>query len=193
MKFFSYIWNHKRGSVKYNEIRQCIWRSVFFLLFRLLFCKKIAFFHKFFRRFWNLRLGVCLGMCLKFPKFEAGCTYKLIAYKIKNVYSILLTSLLKCSWFLQFLYYCFLSFLTLNPMKATTSIGFVLRLHFFTSVQGHVWKVTTNQWTSWLQTSVSSIKVLAFVLYATRIQPTFINLSWKKVVPFKIILLCIRR
>ena len=32
---------------------------------------------------------MCLAMCLKFPEFEAGCAYRLFAYKIKNVYYLL--------------------------------------------------------------------------------------------------------
>ena len=27
---------------------------------------------------------MCLAMCLKFPEFETGCAYKLIAYKKKT-------------------------------------------------------------------------------------------------------------
>ena len=45
------------------------------------FWENIAFFQKFCCQFQNLRLGVCLAKCLKFPKFEAGCAYKLVAYK----------------------------------------------------------------------------------------------------------------
>ena len=41
--------------------------------------EKVAIFQKFCCQFQNLRLGVCLAKCLKFPEFEAGCAYKLIA------------------------------------------------------------------------------------------------------------------
>ena len=44
----------------------------------------MAFFKKFNCQFQNLRLRVCLAMCLKFPEFEAGCAYKLVAYKKKT-------------------------------------------------------------------------------------------------------------
>ena len=51
--------------------------------------QKNGIFLKFYCQFQNPRLGVCLemclAMCLKFPKFEAGCAYKLIAYKKKRV------------------------------------------------------------------------------------------------------------
>ena len=44
------------------------------------FWEKVAIIQKFCCQFQNLRLGVCLAKCLKFPEFEAGCAYKLVAY-----------------------------------------------------------------------------------------------------------------
>ena len=64
--------------------------EVNYLFFQcLVYCfeilEKTAFFKKFNCQFQNLRLGVCLAMCLKFPEFEAGCAYKLVAYKKKCI------------------------------------------------------------------------------------------------------------
>ena len=39
---------------------------------------------------------MCLAKCLKFPEFEAGCAYKLIAYKKKNVYGQFACSVRGC-------------------------------------------------------------------------------------------------
>ena len=65
--------------------------EVYFFFQCLAYCfgKKTGIFQKFFCQFQNLRLAVCLAMCLEFPKFEAGCAYKLVAYKIKKVYVVL--------------------------------------------------------------------------------------------------------
>ena len=88
------LWKNKKVSDIHNNIRKYIWLEkkhwnvLLFLAFRLLFWnlgEKVAIFLKFCRQFRNLRLGVCLANCLKFPEFEAGCAYKLVAYK-RNVY-----------------------------------------------------------------------------------------------------------